>query len=325
MIDLDGTSNKQMLGSNSILSVSVASAIAYANSQKIPLYRYIKLLAKNGHESSLTKIPTPTFNVINGGKHGGGNLDFQEYHIIPATNKPFHEALQIGVEVYHGVKQLLMNKGAVHATGDEGGFAPNLSTNMDALEILNEAIRTSTYRFGVDVFLGLDIAASSFKSDRGYQIKDRPVPYSTNDFIGYIKELHKMYRLLTLEDPLGEDDWDGWIKLNQEFGNELLLIGDDLLTTNPERLTHAIEKKACSTILLKPNQIGTLTEFLNVVALAKKNDIKCVVSHRSGETNDTYIADIAVGIQSDYVKFGAPARGERVAKYNRLLQIETEL
>jgi enolase len=325
MIELDGTPNKANLGSNSILSVSLASAIAYTNSQQLPLYRYINQLANNHHEMPMTRIPTPTFNVINGGKHGGGNLDFQEYHIIPASNKLFHEALQTGVELYHGVKQLLIDKGAVHATGDEGGYAPNLSTNMDALEILNEAIRTSAYRFGVDVFLGLDIAASSFKSDRGYQIKDRPVPYSTNDFIGYIKDIHKMYRLLTLEDPLGEDDWDGWIKLNQEFGSELLLIGDDLLTTNPERLAHAIEKKACSAILLKPNQIGTLTEFLTVVALAKKNDIKCVVSHRSGETNDTYISDIAVGIQSDYVKFGAPARGERVAKYNRLLQIESEL
>jgi enolase len=231
----------------------------------------------------------------------------------------------MGAELYHSIKQILINRGAVHATGDEGGFAPNLSTNMDALEILSEAIRTSAYRFGVDVFFGLDIAATSFKSDRGYQIKDRPVAYHTSEFIQYIKELHKMYRLLILEDPLGEDDWDGWVELNKDLGKEMLIIGDDLLTTNPERLTHAIEKKACSAILLKPNQIGTLSEFLSVVTLAKKNDIKCVVSHRSGETNDTYISDLAVAIQSDYVKFGAPARGERVAKYNRLLQIESEL
>jgi enolase len=171
----------------------------------------------------------------------------------------------------------------------------------------------------------LDIAASSFKSDQGYQIKDRPVAYRTNEFIEYLKDLHKLYRLLILEDPLGEDDWDGWIQMNKELGNEVLIVGDDLLTTNPERLTRAIEKHACSAILLKPNQIGTLTEFLSVVALAKKNDIKCIVSHRSGETNDTFISDLAVAVQSDYVKFGAPARGERIAKYNRLLQIEKEL
>jgi enolase len=308
-----------------MLSVSLAVSIAAANHMRLPLYKYLNLLANNGKPAPMTKIPTPTFNVINGGKHGGGNLDFQEYHIVPASNKPFHEALRMGSELYHGVGDLLMKRGAVRATGDEGGFAPNLSTNMDALEILNETIRTSSYRFGVDVFLGLDIAASSFKTDRGYQIKDRPVAYNTNEFIQYIKELHKMYRLLMLEDPLGEDDWEGWAELNDDLGKEILLIGDDLLTTNSSRLSHAIEKKACSAILLKPNQIGTLSEFLSVVALAKNHDIKCVVSHRSGETNNSFVADLAIAIQSDYVKFGAPARGERVAKYNRLLQIESEL
>lgn len=325
MIDLDGTPNKARLGANSILGISLAVSVAAANHQRIPLYKYLNLLAHGGKEAPMTRIPTPTFNVINGGKHGGGNLDFQEYHIVPASGKSFHEALRMGAELYHGVKQLLINKGAVHATGDEGGFAPNLSTNMDPLQILSEAVRTSPYRFGVDVFFGLDIAASSFKSDRGYQIKDRPVPYSTNEFIQYINELHKIYRLLTLEDPLGEDDWDGWVAINKDIGQEVLLIGDDLLTTSPERLQHAINKKACSAILLKPNQIGTLSEFLTVVNLAKKNDIKCIVSHRSGETNDAFISDLAVAIQSDYVKFGAPARGERVAKYNRLLEIEKQL
>lgn len=325
MVTLDGTPNKATLGANSILSVSLATALAYSNHQRLPLYKYLNMLANNGRSTSMTKIPTPIFNVINGGKHGGGNLDFQEYHIIPATNRLFHDALRLGVEIYHDVKQLLINRGAVHATGDEGGYAPNLSTNMDALEILNESIRTSTYRFGVDVFMGLDIAASSFKSDRGYQIKDRPVPYNTNEFIQYIKELHKMYRLLILEDPLGEDDWDGWVELNNQLGKEMLIVGDDLLTTNPERLAHAIEKKACSAIILKPNQIGTLSEFFAVVTLAKSKDIRCIVAHRSGETNDTFISDLAVAIQSDYVKFGAPARGERVAKYNRLLQIESEV
>ncbi len=325
MVELDGTPNKANLGANAILGVSLAVAVAAANHSRIPLYQYLNLMATGGKGSRMSRIPTPTFNVINGGKHGGGNLDFQEYHIVPATNKSFHEALRLGVELYHAVGGLLKARGLVHATGDEGGFAPNLSTNMDPLEVLSEAIRVSPYRFGVDAFFGLDIAASSFQTDRGYQIKDRPVAYTTQEFIEYIGDLHKLYPMLMLEDPLGEDDWDGWIKLNKQLGGDILMIGDDLLTTNPERLQHAIEKDACSAILLKPNQIGTLTEFLRVVAIAKKNDIKCIVSHRSGETNDTFISDLAVAVQSDYVKFGAPARGERVAKYNRLLQIESEL
>ncbi|OGG29717.1 phosphopyruvate hydratase [Candidatus Gottesmanbacteria bacterium RIFCSPLOWO2_01_FULL_46_9] len=325
MVDLDGTPNKAVLGANSILGVSLAVAVAAANHVRMPLYKYLNVMAGNGKPSPMTRIPTPTFNVINGGKHGGGNLDFQEYHIVPATNKSFSDALRMGVELYHDVKQLLINRGAVHATGDEGGFAPSLSTNMDPLELLTEAIRTSKYRFGGDVFFGLDVAASSFKTDRGYQIKDRPVAYRTPEFIDYIKGLHKIYRLLILEDPLGEDDWDGWIQMSKDLGGEVLLVGDDLLTTNPERLQHAIQKKACSAILLKLNQIGSLSEFLAVVALAKKNDIKCIVSHRSGETTDTFVSDLAVAVQSDYVKFGAPARGERVVKYNRLLAIEAEL
>lgn len=325
MQQLDGTPNKAKLGANSILGVSLAVAVAAANHSRIPLYKYLNLLATGGKGSRMTKIPTPTFNVINGGKHGGGNLDFQEYHIIPATNKSFSDALRMGSELYHGVGKLLAERALVHATGDEGGFAPNLSTNMDPLELLTETIRVSSYRFGVDVFFGLDIAASSFRTDRGYQIKDRPVAYTTNEFIDYLADLHKIYRLLMVEDPLGEDDWDGWVKINKQLGADVLMIGDDLLTTNPQRLEHAIEKRACSAILLKPNQIGSLSEFLAVVAIAKKNDIKCIVSHRSGETNDTFVSDLAVAVQSDYVKFGAPARGERVAKYNRLLAIESEL
>lgn len=325
MVDLDGTPNKANLGANSILGVSMAVAVAASFQSKVPLYKYLNALAGNVTPIVMTKIPTPTFNVINGGKHGGSNLDFQEYHIVPATNKSFSDALRMGTELYHAVKQILINKGAVYATGDEGGYAPNLSTNKDPLELLSETIHASSYRFGVDVFFGLDIASSSFKSDRGYQIKDRPVPYRSDEFARYIAQMHKSFPLLTLEDPLGEDDWDGWVAINRDLGGDVLMIGDDLLTTNPARLKKAIEMKACSAILLKPNQIGTLSEFLAVVDLAKKNDIKCIVSHRSGETNDTFISDLAVAVQSDYVKFGAPARGERVCKYNRLLQIESEL
>jgi enolase len=325
MVDLDGTPNKSKLGANAVLSVSLGVAAASANHQRIPLYRYLNGLINIDKPIAMTRIPTPLFNIINGGKHGAGNLDFQEFHVIPASNKPYHQALQIGAEIYQAVKKILIYRNAVHSVGDEGGFAPNLFTNIDAMEILLEAVKTTPYRFGVDVFFGLDVAASYFKSSRGYQIKDRSTTFQTPDFIDYFKKLHEKYRLLLLEDPLGEDDWEGWVQITRELGADILIVGDDLLATNPERLQRAITQKACSAILAKPNQIGTLSEFLAVILLAKQHDIKTIVSHRSGETNNSFVADLAVGVQSDYVKFGAPARGERVAKYNRLLQIEQEL
>ncbi len=325
MVDLDGSADKHNLGANSILSVSLACAAASANHLKQPLYVYLNRLFAASLPTTITRMPTPTFNVINGGKHGAGNLDFQEFHIVPASNKPYHEALEMGVEIYDAVKEILIHRNAVHSVGDEGGFAPNLFTNLDAMEVLMDAIRTTNYRFGVDVFFGLDLAATYFKTDRGYLIKDRPSALNSGEFIKYLKELHAKYRLLILEDPLDEDDWENWKLLTQELGKEILVVGDDLLATNQERLLRAIKEKACSAILLKPNQIGTLSEFFAVAVVAKKHDIKCIVSHRSGETNDSFIADLAVATQADYVKFGAPARGERVAKYNRLLQIEDEL
>ena len=325
MNTLDGTPNKANLGANSILSVSLSCAIAAATSQNIPLYRYINAIFSALHPVKLERIPTPLFNVINGGKHGAGNLDFQEFFLIPATGKRYHEGLQMGTELYHSLKKILAYRNAVHSVGDEGGFAPNLYTNMDAMEVLMEAIRATRYRFGVEVFFGLDVAATHFKTTRGYQIKDRASALSSREFINYLKDLHNKYRLLVLEDPIEEDDWGSWAAVTREIGNDVMIVGDDLLVTNKERLERAIAEKACNAILLKPNQIGTLTEFLQVVASAKKHDIKCIVSHRSGETSDATIADIAVAVQSEYVKFGAPARGERVAKYNRLLQIETEL
>lgn len=325
MIGLDGTENKSKLGANSIVSISLAVAAASANHQRTPLYRYLNMLFSTSIPTPLERMPTPTFNVINGGKHGAGNLDFQEFHVIPATNKPYHIALEMGEEIYQSIKKILMYRNAVHSVGDEGGFAPNLFTNLDALEIMIEAIRQTPYKFGVEVFFGLDVAASHFKTDRGYQIKDRSLAYSAKEFMDYLKNLHATYHLLLLEDPIDEDDWGSWTEITKQLGADILIVGDDLLATNLERLQKAIAQKACSAILLKPNQIGTLSEFLTVVTLAKKNDIKCIVSHRSGETEDTCIADLAVAIQSQYVKFGAPARGERIAKYNRLLQIESEL
>ncbi|MEK7533322.1 MAG: phosphopyruvate hydratase [Patescibacteria group bacterium] len=326
LIDLDGSKDKHVLGSNSILSVSLATAAAAANASRMPLYRYINQVFKPFSDTQMTRIPTPTFNIINGGKHGAGNLDFQEFHIVPASNKSFSVALEMGVAVYKGVKEILKYRNAVYSVGYEGGFAPNLFTNMDALEILAEAITSGPYTFGVDIFFGLDLAASTFRLERGgYKIKDKAGALSSADFIRYLVELHKKYRLLILEDPLDEDDWGNWVALSKEIGKDVLVVGDDLLATNPERLNRAIKEGACSAILVKPNQIGSLSEFLGVIAIAKQAGIKTIVSHRSGETNDSFIADLAVGVQSDYVKFGAPARGERVAKYNRLLQIETEL
>jgi len=325
LVELDGSKDKHTLGANSILSVSLAVSVAVSNALRIPLYRYFNALFTASYPTVITRIPTPTFNIINGGKHGAGNLDFQEFHVIPASNKSFSQALQMGAELYRGVREILKYRNAVHSVGDEGGFAPDLFTNVDALAIIMDAIRASVYRYGVDVFMGLDLASNYFYKDHSYQIKDRPRAYSGHDFVLYLKDLFTQYKLLIIEDGLSEDDWEHWKELTRDIGKDVLVVGDDLLVTNPERLQKAIAEKACTSILLKPNQIGTVSEFMAVATIAKVNDIKTIVSHRSGETNDTSVADLAVGIQSDYVKFGAPARGERVAKYNRLLQIEQEL
>lgn len=325
LLDLDGTRDKHNFGANSILSVSLATAVAVANAKRMALYRYINDIFQPFFKTEMTRIPTPTFNIINGGKHGAGNLDFQEFHVVPASNKPYHIALEMGSSLYHGVRQILQYRNAIYSVGYEGGFAPNLLTNADALDILAEAIKSSPYTAGVEVFIGLDLAANTFKTDHGYQIKDKSAAMNGAEFIRYLAELHKKYRLLILEDALGEDDWENWKELTKQVGTEVLIVGDDLLATNPERLKRAISDKSCSAILAKPNQIGSLSEFLAVIAIAKQHGIKTVVSNRSGETNDSFLADLAVGVQSDYVKFGAPARGERVAKYNRLLQIENEL
>jgi len=325
IIQLDGTGNKARLGANAILSVSLSVCAAASQAMRMPLYHYINRLIAPTFPITIKRIPVPLFNMINGGKHGAGNLNFQEFLVIPPSNITYRNALVRGVETYSAIKQILEYRNAIHSLGDEGGFAPNLFTNEDALEIINEAVRSNNQQIGIDVFLGMDVAASYFKTEKGYLIKDRPTAYSTKEFIGYFKNIHKKYTLLLLEDPIDEDDWSGWQEITREMGNEILIVGDDLIASNYKRLEQAIRDKACSAVILKPNQIGTLTELLSTVVLAKKNDIKCIVSHRSGETNDTFIADLAVGIQSEYVKFGAPARGERVAKYNRLSQIENEI
>lgn len=325
MVTLDGTEDKSRMGANSLLSISLSVAVAAAASQQLSLFRYLNAMFTEIYPTNLTRIPTPTVNIINGGKHGAGNLDFQEFQIIPASSFRFSDALRLAVEVYQKLKGILHYRNTSTAVGYEGGFAPNLYTNMEAMQLLQEAVRATPYRFGVDVYFGLDVAASHFKTNQGYQIRDKQAPMNPKSFVTYLADLHKNYRLLILEDALDEDDWSGWTQLTKQFGHDVMIVGDDLLATNPIRLQKAIQDKACTAILLKPNQIGTLSEFLRVVALAKENNIQTIVSHRSGETNETFIADLGVAVQADYVKFGGPTRGERVAKYNRLLQIETEL
>jgi len=326
MISLDNTAQKSNLGANAILAVSQGVCEAAAASLRLPLFKYIQRLSSNlGHNVSELHIPAPTFNLINGGKHGAGNLEFQEFHIVPAISKTYSQALQMAEEIYQQVETVLIRHGAVHSVGDEGGFAPNLFTNMDALEVVVQAIKESPYEFKKDVFLGLDVAATTFYKQGQYAIRDRTQPMGTDDFIEYYRDLCQQYPLQLLEDPLAEDDWGGWKKLNSELPDSTMIVGDDLLCTNQARVTKALQEKTCDAILIKPNQIGTISETIQVIKAAKEAKWKVIVSHRSGETNDDFIADFAVGVGADFTKFGAPARGERVAKYNRLLKIETEL
>jgi enolase len=322
MIKLDGTPDKTRLGANAILGVSIAVTKAMAVNQKMPLYKYIAAIANN---TSALFIPTPVFNMINGGKHGAGNLDFQEFHIIPTRTGNFASMLETGVEIYQTIKKLLVRRGAIHSVGDEGGFAPNLFTNLDALEILVESISECHKKPTIDVELGLDVAANTFFKDGHYTIKDRSSPMETPEFIDYLRDLNNQYHLRLLEDPLDEEDWKGWTTITSELGANTTIVGDDLLATNKDRVTKAINQKSCTGIIIKPNQIGTVHEAIEVVKQARSAGWKINASHRSGETNDSFIADFAVGVGADYAKFGAPARGERVVKYNRFLSIESEL
>lgn len=322
LVQLDGTQNKSKLGANAILAVSQAIAKAGAAYYNMPLYKYFKekyQIAQDLH------IPTPIFNVINGGEHGAGNLDFQEFQIIPASNKEYKLALQMGVEIFMALEHVLVEKGAIHSTGIEGGFAPNLYTNADAFQILVEAMRQLPYLLAQDVFVGLDVAANFLYHNGKYHVKDLAQPATAKELIEFYKRLHKEFMILSIEDGLAEEDWENWTKMTEEMGGNMMIVGDDLLTTNKEYALRAIKEKACNAVIVKPNQIGTVTETIEFVKIAQGANWQTVFSHRSGETTDTFIADMAVGLGADYVKFGAPSRGERVAKYNRLLQIELEL
>lgn len=322
MIDLDGTSNQSRLGANAILGISIAALKASASSYKLPLFMY---LSKRYRPGVALKIPGPIFNLINGGKHGAGNLDFQEFHVIPSTKMSFHDALRAGAETWVNLKTELVHRNAIHSVGDEGGFAPNLFTNADALELMALVIKNSTYRLGQDLFLGLDVAADEFYRDGKYHIKDSPRPLAKSELSELYANLVKDYGLLGIEDPLEQEDWAGWAELSHVLPGSVMIIGDDLITTNAKRLQKAIDNKSCNAVIVKPNQIGTVTETIELMTLAQKNNITQIASHRSGETNDYFIADFAVGMGANYAKFGAPDRGERVAKYNRLLEIESYL
>jgi len=325
LIETDGTENKTKYGANAILAVSMVATKAAAAAQKMPLYRWIEKLSKSLGINPNIHIPTPLFNMINGGLHGAGNLDFQEFHVSPASSKPYSEGLRICAEIYIAIGDNLEKRGAIHSVGDEGGYAPNLFTNADAFELIVDSIKSTTYQVGRDVFFGLDVAANSFYKDGEYVIRDKSSPLNEEQLIDFYKTVNAQYRLSTIEDPFHEDAWSSWRKLLEIFGDQVTVVGDDLLVTNPIRLEKAIKERACNGILIKPNQIGTISETLKVVKLARDAKWKVIVSHRSGETNDWFISDFGVGVGADYVKFGAPARGERVAKYNRLLSIDKEL
>lgn len=323
LVNLDGKSDKSNLGANAILSVSQAVLKAGALATNLPLYKYLALK----YELSDKKIalPLPIFSLINGGMHGAGNLDFQEFHLVPSSKGRYHQNLALGGEIYQTLKRVLIYRNAIHSLGDDGGFAPDLFTNADALEVITEAVEQTKYGLGEDVFLGLDVAASFFYQNGKYVIRDRSQPMSSMEMIRYYQKLNQEYHIFYLEDPLWEDDWNNWSLLTREIGETTMTVGDDLLCTNRKRVEKGVKERSCTAILVKPNQIGTVSETVAVIKLAKEAGWKIVISHRSGETNDTFIADFAVGVGADYTKFGAPARGERVAKYNRLLAIEEEL
>mgnify|MGYP005847810629 CR=1 FL=1 len=318
MIELDGTENKSRLGANAMLGVSLASAHAAAKSLKIPLYRYL------GGPIADT-LPVPMMNIINGGAHADNNVDFQEFMIIPVGFPSFKEGLRCGAEIFHNLKKVLHDKGLATSVGDEGGFAPNLGSNAGAVEVILSAIEKAGYRPGENVLIGLDVASSEFydREKKTYQVEGRSL--DSAGMVEFLAGLAAKYPIRSIEDGLDQSDWEGWKLLNSKLGSKIQLVGDDLLVTNPTRLRRAIEEKSCNSILIKVNQIGTLTETLETISLAQRNNMTCVISHRSGETEDTTIAHIAVATRAGQIKTGSMSRTDRIAKYNELLRIEDDL
>jgi len=318
MIDLDGTENKSKLGANAILGVSMAVARAAAKSLDLPLYRYLG-------GSNAVIMPTPMLNVINGGSHADNNVDFQEYMIMPTGFDNFSDALRASVETYHALKKLLLENGHSTALGDEGGFAPNLSSNEEPLEYLVKAIQKAGYKPGDEITIAMDVASSEIYKDGKYILASENKELTSEELVEYYTNLCEKYPIVSIEDGLDENDWEGWKILTEKLGDKIQLVGDDLFVTNKKILTQGIKERVANAILIKPNQIGSVTETMQTVRLAQRNGYKCVMSHRSGESEDAFIADFAVALNCGEIKTGAPARGERNAKYNRLFAIEREL
>ena len=325
MIDFDDTANKSNLGANSILAVSMASAKAAANSRKIPLYSFLnEKYSEFSKEEVIKNLPLPMMNILNGGAHADNPIDFQEFMIQPNGFSSFAESLRAGIEVFHTLKGILKSKGLSTSVGDEGGFAPNLKSPEEALDLIMIAIEKTGYKPGDQISLCLDIAATEFYSNSSYRLEGMKKSFTTIEMINYIKELCLKYPITSVEDGLDEDDWEGWEKLTESIGTDVQLVGDDLFVTNPQRITKGVETHAANAVLVKVNQIGTLLETFDAIKTSTKNNFQTVISHRSGETEDTFIADLAVGVGSGQIKTGAPSRSDRVAKYNRLLMIEAE-
>lgn len=318
MIKLDNTPNKTSLGANAILAVSLAYAKAVAKAKGESLFRNL------GGEGAMV-LPVPMMNILNGGAHAANNLDVQEFMIMPVGAKSFEEGLRWGVEVYQALKKLLNSKHLATAVGDEGGFAPDLKSERETLDLILEAIKTAGYEPGRDVALAIDAAASEWKADSGYKMPKTGLTFTTDELVTFWENLLNDYPIVSLEDPLDEEDWEGWQKLTAKVGDRVQIVGDDLFVTNVSRLERGIKEKAANAILIKLNQIGSLTETLDAIRLAHENGLNTVISHRSGETEDVTIADLAVAVNAGQIKTGAPARSERVAKYNQLLRIEEEL
>lgn len=322
MLQEDGTENKSKLGANAILAVSLAAAKASAIDKKIPLYQHI---AEINGTAGVYSMPVPMMNIVNGGEHADNNVDIQEFMIQPVAAPNFREALRVGAEVFHSLKKVLAGRGLSTAVGDEGGFAPNLPSNEGALEVIAEAVANAGYKLGTDVTLALDCAASEFYKDGVYDMAGEGKKFSAGEFADYLAELSNKYPILSIEDGMDESDWDGWETLTKKIGDEVQLVGDDLFVTNTKILQKGITNKIANSILIKFNQIGSLSETLDAIQMAKDAGYTAVISHRSGETEDTFIADLAVATSAGQIKTGSLSRSDRVAKYNRLLRIEAEL
>ncbi len=322
MIDLDGTENKDKLGANAILAVSLATAKAAALDKNIPLYQHISEI--NGTAGKFS-MPVPMMNILNGGEHADNNVDIQEFMIQPVGAKNFREALRMGAEVFHSLKKVLNDKGLSTAVGDEGGFAPNLSSNEEALMVITQAVEAAGYKMGEDLTLALDCAASEFYTDGEYDLKGEGKIYNSEGFGDYLAEISEKYPIISIEDGLDESDWEGWSSLTKKAGSRIQLVGDDLFVTNTKILKKGIDTGIANSILIKFNQIGSLTETLDAIQMAKDAGYTVVISHRSGETEDVTIADLAVGTAAGQIKTGSLCRSDRVAKYNQLLRIEEEL